>query len=126
MYDIIFITNGSNASIVRYKQFKLLYPLAKQAKTYDEAKSKSFTKLFWMIWYDVEILPTFNFDYDIPVWDQQYIHVFKHDNAFVHTGVCLTSKELNISNKEFNYRYIINNKKEIDVQATVTQISSTA
>jgi hypothetical protein len=121
MYDIIFITNGSNASVSRYKQFKLLYPLAKQATTYDEAKSKSFTKLFWIVWYDVEILPSFTFDYVIPEWDQQYVHVFKHDNAFIHTGICVASKEINISKREFAYRYIINNKKEIDTQATVTR-----
>jgi hypothetical protein len=121
MYDIIFITNGSNASVARYNQFKLSYPLAKQAKTYAEAKSKSFTKLFWIVWYDVEILPTFNFNYDVPVWDQQYIHVFKHDNAFAYVGMCLTSKEVDISNREFNYRYIINNKKEIDISATATR-----
>ena len=121
MYDIIFITNGSNASITRYKQFKLLYPLAKQAKTYDEAKAKSFTKLFWMIWYDVEILPTFNFTYEVPEWDQKYIHVFKHDASFVSTGVCLSSKEINISKREFEYRCIINNKKEIDIFASATR-----
>lgn len=121
MYDIIFITNGSKASLTRYAQFKDKFPLAKQAKTYDEAKTKAFTKLFWMIWYDVEVLPTFTFDYEIPVWDQQYIHVFKHDDAFVATGVCLSSKDIEVSNREFKYRYFINNKKEIDIQASVTR-----
>lgn len=121
MYDIIFITNGSNASITRYKQFKSLYPLAKQAKTYDEAKSKSFTKVFWLVWYDVEILPSFTFNYEVPEWDQKYIHVFKHDAAFAFTGICLSSKEVSISKREFNYRYIINNKKEIDILASVTR-----
>ena len=121
MYDIIFITNGSKASLTRYAQFKDKFPLAKQAKTYDEAKTKSFTKLFWIVWYDVEVLPTFTFDFEIPAWDQQYIHVFKHDDAFVATGVCLSSKDVQISNREFKYRYFINNKKEIDIPASVTR-----
>jgi len=121
MYDIIFITNGSTASNIRYKQFKLSYPLAKQATTYSEAKSKSFTKLFWLVWYDVEILPTFKFDYEVLEWDQKYVNVFKHDNSFAFIGVCVSSKDINISNKEFEYRYIVNNKKEIDILASVTR-----
>jgi hypothetical protein len=118
MYDIIFITTDNPTSINRYKKFKLLYPLAKQAKTYSEAKSKSLTKLFWLVWYNVEVLPSFKFDYQIPEWDQLYVNVFKHDNDFSQTGVWLASKEIEISDREFKYRYIVNNKKEIDIQAT--------
>ena len=121
MYDIIFVTDGSKASTSRYAQFKNKFPLAKQAKTYEEAKSKSFTKLFWLVWADVEVVSTFNFDYEVPVWDQQYIHIFKHDGAFVSVGVCLSSKDVSVSNKEFTYRYIINNKKEIDIDASITR-----
>lgn len=121
MYDIIFVTDSSKASAVRYAQFKNKFPLAKQAKTYEEAKSKSFTKLFWLVWADVEVVSTFNFDYEVPVWDQQYVHIFKHDYAFASVGVCLSSKDISISNREFSYRYIINNKKEIDVDASITR-----
>lgn len=118
MYDILFITDNSIASITRYKEFKLLYPLAKQAKSYNEAKSKSLTKIFWIVWYNVDILPFFKFDYEMPEWDRSYVNVFKHDNAFTEAGVWLVSKEINISDKEFNHRYIVNNKKEIDIPAS--------
>ena len=118
MYDIIFISNRTTADNMRFKKIKSQFPLAKHASTYEEAKSKSFTHLFWLIWSDVEILPTFKFNYDIPEWDQNYIHVFKHEDSFRFCGICLSSKTAAVSNKEFTHRYFLN-KKEVDIQASV-------
>jgi hypothetical protein len=111
MHDIIFIS--ANKDTVLFKEFKKKYPFAKQASTYSEAKSKAFTKLFWLVWDDVDVNKDFNFKYDVPEWDYKYVHVFKNSN--VYDGICLTSKIANVSEKEFKHRFFIN-KKEIDLQ----------
>ena len=118
MYDIIFISNRTTADNMRFKKIKSQFPLVKHASTYEEAKSKSFTHLFWLVWADVELLPTFKFNFEIPEWDLKYIHVFKHADSFRFCGVCLSSKDVVVSNKEFTHRYFLN-KKEVDIQASV-------
>ena len=117
MHDIIFISNRTPEDNTRFLQFKSRFPLAKHASTYDEAKSKSFTQLFWLVWSDVEILPTFKFEFDMPEWDRKYIYVFDHADSFRICGVCLSSKDTNVSNKEFTHRFFLN-KKEIDIKAS--------
>jgi hypothetical protein len=114
MHDIIFISANKDTEL--FKDFKKKYPFAKQASTYSEAKNKSFTKLFWLVWADVIIDNNFNFKYDVPEWDYQYIHVFK--NGEYYNGICLSSKDVTVSEREFNHRFFIN-KKEIDLQLSI-------
>ena len=114
MYDIIFISANKDTAL--FKEFKKKYPFAKQASSYTEAKNKSFTKLFWLVWDDIVVNDNFDFKFTIPEWDHQYIHVFKNGEYF--DGLCLTSKEVSVSEREFNYRFFIN-KKEIDLQLSV-------
>jgi hypothetical protein len=113
MHDIIFIS--TNKDTVLFNEFKKKYPFAKQASTYSEAKSKAFTKLFWLVWDDVVVNNDFNFTYDIPEWDYQYIHVFKNEGLY--DGVCLSSKIAKVSEREFKHRFFIN-KKEVDIEAS--------
>jgi len=116
MYDIIFISSGTTASQQKFIEFKQRYPFAKKASSYEEAKNKSFTKLFWLVWDDVIVNLDFNFKFDVPEWDYQYIHVFKNGDYF--DGICLSSKEAKVSKKEFEYRFFIN-KKEVDIEASI-------
>lgn len=113
MYDIIFISSSKESLL--FKEFKKQYPFTKHASTYEEAKRKSFTKLFWLVWDDVEINSDFNFKFDIPEWDYQYIHVFKNEG--IYDGICLSSKVVKVSEREFKHRFFIN-KKEIDIEAS--------
>ena len=115
MHDIIFISNGTDAQEKSYAEFKKMFLLAKKASTYEEAKRKSFTKLFWLVWPDLKISDDFKFDYFVPEWDYQYIHVFKNGNMY--DGICLSSKIANASEKEFSHRFFVN-KKEVDIQAS--------
>jgi len=114
MYDIIFISQVKDSTA--FVEFKKRFPFAKQASTFDEAKHKSFTKLFWLVWDDVHVLPSFKFSYPVPDWDQDYIHVFK--NADIYDGICLVSKTTRVSEKEFSHRFFIN-KKEVDIVASI-------
>jgi hypothetical protein len=117
MYDIFYVSkdNGNDNDWVHIKS---RYPLAHRLsniKSFEDIKSKSFTKMFWVIWDDVE-LTSFNLlDYKATKWDDMYVHVFK--NGEHHDGICLFPKSLTISQREFYHRFFTA-KKEIDIVAS--------
>jgi hypothetical protein len=85
---------------------------------YQSAIIESKTDMFWVIWNNIIVNSDFNFDYQVSSWDQEYIHVFKNGEFF--DGICLFSRLKPVSKKEFDYRFFIN-KKEIDIQASITK-----
>jgi hypothetical protein len=117
MYDIFYVS-ASNGNDKDWLTIKSKYPLAQKLtniKSYEEIQSKSFTKLFWVIWDDVD-LTSFNLlDYKASKWDDMYVHVFK--NGEYDDGICLFPKSLTISQREFHHRFFTA-KKEIDIVAS--------
>jgi hypothetical protein len=118
MYDIFYVS-VSNGNDKDWTVIKSRYPLAQRLaniKSYEEIQSKSFTKMFWVIWDDVE-LTSFNLlDYKVTEWDDMYVHVFKNSEHY--DGVCLFPKSLTISQREFSNRFFTD-KKEIDIVASI-------
>ena len=118
MYDIFYVS-ASNGNDKDWTVIKSRYPLAQRLaniKSYEEIQSKSFTKMFWVIWDDVE-LTSFNLlDYNVTKWDDMYVHVFR--NGEHHDGVCLFPKALTVSQREFHHRFFTA-KKEIDCLASI-------
>ena len=118
MYDIFYVSknNGNNED---WTAIKSKYPLAQRLtkiQSYEEIRSKSFTKMFWVIWDDID-LTSFNLlDYKATKWDDMYVHVFKNGEHF--DGVCLFPKALTISQREFFHRFFTD-KKEIDCLVSV-------
>jgi hypothetical protein len=111
MYDIFYIgTRDDNL-----EQLKTRFPLVKLASTFADAKHRSLTKMFWLVWNDVVPLDEFTFEYDVPAWDQQFIHVFKNGGHY--DGICLASKTAQVSDRELKYRFFIK-KKEVEIQAS--------
>ena len=101
------------SSPVPYQRFTL-----SSYEEYEEAQKSSKTELFWGIWNDIEIFKGFNFDYYVPRYDsfhRNIIHVFKNDETY--DGLCLFSKNIKISKKEFDHRFFVN-KKEVDIVAS--------
>lgn len=118
MYDIIFIGNSSSS----FLKLKERFPTAKQVAiktsildSFNEAKKKAFTKMFWVVWDDVLVDDNFKFDYKVEPWDEQYNHLFLNGAAY--DGICLFSKLTDISNRELSCRFFIN-KKEIAICAS--------
>ena len=103
-----------------WKKIKSKYPIAQRLsniETYDSIRSRAFTKMFWVIWDDLEIGNAVDLlEYKATKWDDKYVHVFK--NGEHHDGICLFPKSENISQREFDYRFF-NNKKEIDIVASL-------
>lgn len=115
MYDLIFITQSNYKTNSQWKKLKERFPLAKVAKDFSEAKKKSFTRFFWIVWDDLIIEDSFDFSYEPDTGSQDVIHVFKNGNFY--DGVCLFPKKVEVSTREVSYRFFIN-KKEVDIVAS--------
>jgi len=119
MYDIFYVSLNT-VSEIGWAKIKNKYPQAQQinhVNNFDQIKAKAFTKMFWVIWDDVDILDTFDLiGYRPTKWDDQYVHVFKNGDNY--DGICLFPKSIKISNREFYHRFFTE-KKEIDIVASI-------
>jgi hypothetical protein len=115
MYDIFYVSR-TQGDIQEWQSIKSKYPTAQRLvniNSYQEIKSRSLTKMFWVIWDDVRLEDSFDlFNYQVTKWDDMYVHVFKNGEHY--DGVCLFSKKNTISQREFDNRFFID-KKEIDI-----------
>jgi hypothetical protein len=117
MYDIFLVGKGK-IDPDKWKSFKQRYPTAQKLEdvnTFEEVSKKSFTKFFWVVWNYIDVVDEWKFDYVIPKWDEQYIHVFK--NGQYYDGICIFPKHSKILQKEWNHRFFTA-KKEIDIVAS--------
>lgn len=118
IYDIFYVSKDLIAE-EDWQQFSKRFPLAQKienVKTFADIKTRAFTKMFWVVWNDVVVADNFNFDYVVSDWDKQFIHVFK--NKEFYDGITLFPKSADFIQKEFENRFFINNKKEIDIIAS--------
>ena len=118
IYDIFYVSRNK-INETDWLTFNNRFPSSQKienVQSFTDISKKSFTKLFWVVWNDLIVLPDFNFTYIVPKWDEQYIHVFKNGNLF--DGITIFSKLLTVSQKEFDYRFFVN-KKEVDIQASI-------
>jgi len=112
MYDIFYV--GSSGWI----EFKNKYPNAQKADkstTYNDLCKLSFTKMFWVIWDDVDLLDFELTEYSATEWDNRYVHIFKNGDTY--DGICLFPKNLEITEAEFRTRYF-SAKKEVNIRAS--------
>ena len=117
MYDMFFLSSRFANEAKEWNLIKSRFPLAKKAKSSEDAKKKSITKFFWIV--DPRYIPLedFKFDYLVPDWDQQYVHVWKTDRDDEYGGVYLIPKGYSLTKREAEYDFFVN-KKEIDVVAS--------
>ena len=112
MYDIIYIGKNTDQ---QYLDLKLKYPTAKFSEDVSSAKKKCFTKMFWVVWPDIDVCDDFKFDYSADEWSQDYIHTFLNGDTY--DGVILVPKRAEIAERELRHRFFIN-KKEVDILAS--------
>jgi len=117
MYDIFFVSK-KNVNRDSWEKFRTRFPNSQKIEnvtSFDDLRNKAFTKLFWVVWDDLIVLDNFNFEYVVPEWDEDYVHVFLND--IFYDGIALFSKLHSVSKKELDTRFYIN-KKEIDILAS--------
>ena len=111
-----FFTNKKEVNIQAssYRPYDIFY-----IDSYDEylaAIKTSTTKMFWVVWPDVEVVDDFNFGYRVQKWEEKYTHVFLNGSDYK-DGICLTNKHIAVSKNEIEHRFFTN-KKEVNIQAS--------
>ena len=111
MYDIVFIGPKNDEWI----KLKSRFITAKHAESFEQARSIVFTKMFWVVWPDIEIIEDFNMDFEPDDWSKDVPHLFKNKETY--DGLCLIPSGISLSKNEIDHRFFIN-KKEIDIVAS--------
>ena len=106
MYDIIFISYNEPNADINFENLKSRFPYAQRVngikgihQAHIAAAKKAFTKMFWVVDADAEILDTFNFDYIVSEYDLENVHVWRsrnpvNDLEYGYGGVKLLPKRL--------------------------------
>jgi hypothetical protein len=109
MYDIIFISYNEPNAEKNFSVLKDRFHLSKRIdgitgihQAHIEAAKKSFTKMFWVVDGDAEILDTFNFNYKVADDDFDTVHVWRscnpiNDLEYGYGGVKLLPKKLTMN-----------------------------
>lgn len=118
MYDIFYISTEKDKNFYTLQKKFPLLKLAKYETTVNEsfftAQKKSLTNFFWLIDDEFQLNNDFNFEYEVPEWDQKYVHVFKQKNGY-YGGLYLFPKNYKITQKEVEYNFFVNTKEIDDV-----------
>ena len=109
MYDIVFVSYQEPNADENFTKLKSRFPMAKRVhgvkgihQAHIAAAKKSFTKMVWIVDADADLLDDFNFDYEIPEWDFETVHVWRsrnpiNDLVYGYGGVKLFPKRLTIN-----------------------------
>ena len=108
MYDIVFISYQEPFADENYAALKARFPMAKRVhgvkgihQAHIVAAKKCFTKMFWIVDGDAQILDSFNFDYEVPSHQLDHVHVWRAKNpinglVYGYGGVKLFPRKLTI------------------------------
>ena len=108
MYDIIFISYKEPNADENFAQLKERFPTVKRVhgvkgihQAHIAAAKKAFTKMFWVVDADAIITNDFNFDYEVPHYDLECVHVWQSRNplnnlVYGYGGVKLLPRRLTI------------------------------
>ncbi len=89
MYDIVFISYNELNAEENYNRlssrfsspiFKRITGVAGIHNAHIAASKKAMTKMFWVVDGDAQVLDTFNFDYQVPNNELDYVHVWRSQN----------------------------------------------
>lgn len=118
IYDIFYVSK-SKINDLDWNQFRQRFPTAQKmenVKDFEEVRSKSFTKFFYIVWDGTEVF-NFEFNFRVNEYDHEYIHVWKtlrYDEETYQGGIALFPKNVKlISSREFANKFYMN-KKEIN------------
>lgn len=111
MYDIVFISYNELNAEENYARLSSRFsaPILKRItgvagihNAHIAAAKKAMTKMFWVVDGDAEVLDTFNFDYQVPNNELDYVHVWRSQNpinglVYGYGGVKLLPKKLTMN-----------------------------
>jgi len=109
MYDIVFISYNEPNAESNWQALKDRFPRAKRVdgvkgihQAHIAAAKKCFTKMFWVVDADAEILDSFDFGYKVDEYDLETVHVWRSKNpindlVYGYGGVKLLPKNLTLN-----------------------------
>jgi len=136
MYDILFISYNEVYADENFARLKERFPLAKRIhgitgihQAHIAAAKKAFTKMFWVVDADAIILDSFNFDYSVPDWDLEVVHVWKSRNPvnnleYGYGGVKLLPKKLTMNMSTDSIDMTMNISPNFKVMDEVSNITA--
>jgi len=87
MYDIVFISYNESNADKNWELLKSRFPSAKRIdgvtgihQAHIKAAKKCFTKMFWVVDADAELLDNFSFDYEVDKYNLDTVHVWRSHN----------------------------------------------
>jgi hypothetical protein len=108
-YDIIFISYNEPNADANFTKLKARFPHAQRVhgvkgihQAHVAAAKKAFTRMFWVVDGDAEIVETFNFDHEVSKYDLECVHVWRSINPvngleYGYGGVKLLPKALTVN-----------------------------
>jgi len=109
MYDIVFISYGETYAEDNWNLLKGRFPTAKRVdgvkgihQAHIKAAKKCFTKMFWVVDADAQLVDDFNFDYSVDEYNLETVHVWRsinpiNDLVYGYGGVKLLPRKLTIN-----------------------------
>jgi len=108
MYDIVFISYGETYAENNWNTLKNKFPTAKRVdgvkgihQAHIKAAKKCFTKMFWVVDADAQLVDDFNFDYTVDEYNLETVHVWRsinpvNDLVYGYGGVKLLPRKLTL------------------------------
>ena len=108
-YDIVFISYQEPNADENYERILKRFPQCKRIhgvkgihQAHIEGAKICTTPMFWIIDGDADIVDDFNFDYQVPVWQWDHVHVWRSRNpinglVYGYGGVKLFPRELTLT-----------------------------
>jgi hypothetical protein len=109
MYDIVFISYNEPNADANWQDLKSRFPRAKRIdgvkgihQAHMEAAKRCFTKMFWVVDADAQIVPEFNFTHKVDEYDLETVHVWRSINPvnnliYGYGGVKLLPRKLTMN-----------------------------
>jgi len=138
MYDIIFISNNEPNADENWEILRSRFILAKRINdvkgihnAHILAAKSSFTKMFWVVDGDARVLEEFKFDYVVPEYDLDCVHIFHsrnpiNDLVYGYGAVKLLPRRLtlDVDTTSLDMTLSINNKiKVIEQVSNITNFN---
>jgi len=108
MYDIVFISYGEPNAEKNWELLKSRYPSAKRVdgikgihQAHIKAAKKCFTKMFWVVDADAQLVDGFTFDHEVDGYNLETVHVWRsinpiNDLVYGYGGVKLLPRKLTV------------------------------
>lgn len=139
MYDIIFISNNELNADQNWQYISNKFLNAKKVsnikgihQAHKQAARMSFTKMFWVVDGDARVQDDFNFDYIVPEYDLECVHIFKslnpiNDLVYGYGAIKLLPRKLvlDLDTTSLDMTLSISNKiKIIDQISNITEFNT--